>query len=339
MDERTTQRINREGTAAKDARALLRRRLITTTLFFCALLLVAYVSYGTLKQPPTHFPLKTPIKIEEGSTLSAAAKTLKRAGAIRSPSVFTHTIKTRFEDRPIQAGTYYFTEVLDAEGVASALVDGTSMLPPLQIVIPEGLRIDQIDELVASQHDSISLGDFARAAGSGEGYLFPDTYYVPEEYTAAELVELMQETFFERLTEIESELASSPYEISDIITMASLLEREANSEESKKLVAGILWKRLENDMPLQVDAVFEYIYKRSAADLTSEDLLIDSPYNTYKNRGLPPTPIVNPGLESIRAALDPTASDYWYYITAPDGTFYYAKTFEEHKANIARYLR
>src|SRR5690606_7049327 len=119
-------------------------------------------------------------------------------------------------------------------------------------------------------------------------------YYVPEEYTAAELVELMQETFFERLTEIESELASSPYEISDIITMASLLEREANSEESKKLVAGILWKRLENDMPLQVDAVFEYIYKRSAADLTSEDLLIDSPYNTYKNRGLPPTPIVNP---------------------------------------------
>jgi len=124
-----------------------------------------------------------------------------------------------------------------------------------------------------------------------------------------------------------------------VINMASLLEREANTEESMKMVSGILQNRLAEGMRLQADASLEYVLNRPLGTLTAEDLEIDSPYNTYRYDGLPPTPIGNPGLTSIMAVLEPTPSDYFYYLTDEDGEFHYAKTFDEHRANIKRYLR
>ena len=120
--------------------------------------------------------------------------------------------------------------------------------------------------------------------------------------------------------------------------MASILEKEARKLETRKVIAGILWKRIEIGMPLQVDAVFGYIHATSTYSPTFEDLEVDSPYNTYTNRGLPPGPIGNPGLESIRAALEPTKTPYLYYLTGKDGFMYYAKTFDQHVAN-RRFLR
>ena len=124
----------------------------------------------------------------------------------------------------------------------------------------------------------------------------------------------------------------------EVIVLASILEREARSEESMRMVAGILLKRMEIDMPLQVDAPFEYFISKSSAFLTYSDLALESPYNTYLNTGLPPTPIANPGLKSIRAVLNPIESDYLFYLTAPGGEFHYSRTYEEHKYKKDLYL-
>jgi UPF0755 protein len=120
--------------------------------------------------------------------------------------------------------------------------------------------------------------------------------------------------------------------------MASILEREANNPEDMRIVAGILWNRLDIDMPLQVDAVFGYIRQENGYTPTAEDLQLDSPYNTYRNRGLPPTPISNPGLDALLAAVQPEETPYLYYLTGRDGKMYYGRTFEDHKRNRALYL-
>ena len=121
--------------------------------------------------------------------------------------------------------------------------------------------------------------------------------------------------------------------------MASILEEEARSFEDKQIVAGILWKRLDNDMALQVDAPFVYLLGKGSADLTLDDLKTDSPYNTYLYRGLTPTPISNPGLESLRAAVEPIASEHLFYLSDADGVMHYAEDFEQHKRNKELYLR
>jgi len=138
---------------------------------------------------------------------------------------------------------------------------------------------------------------------------------------------------------LRDQIASSSLTEEQVIIMASVIEREANSPESMGYVAGILQNRLAIGMYLQVDASIEYILNKTLAELVPEDLKIDSPYNTYTNPGLPPTPIGNPGMTSILAVLNPTPSNYLFYITGNDGTFYYARTFDEHRVNIARYLR
>lgn len=306
-------------------------------IFILSLSILTFISY--LHTPPHDFPVRTPIEITEGTTFIDATKILEEKGAVRSSLFLQIIAKIRFGDMLIKAETYYFEEPLDTTEVARAVSTGTHIIPPIRLTIQEGLRIDEIDTLVSENLPEVSSGEFTKAAGQNEGFLFPDTYYIPESFSAEDLVALMSKTFSEKMGTLQRELGKSPYSLSQIVTMASIIEREAKDTESKHLVSGILWKRYEIGMPLQVDAPFEYIYERSADTLTSEDLLIDSPYNTYKNTGLPPTPIVNPGIDSIKAALDPHESPYLYYITGSDGNFYYAETFEEHKQNIANHLK
>ena len=121
--------------------------------------------------------------------------------------------------------------------------------------------------------------------------------------------------------------------------MASIIEREAITPEARRIVSGILWKRIKMGMPLQVDATFAYVNGKNTYELTAEDLHIDSKYNTYEYKGLPPGPICNPGLDSIIATIEPTATPYLYYLSEKNGTMHYAKTFEEHKMNKVKYMR
>ena len=150
---------------------------------------------------------------------------------------------------------------------------------------------------------------------------------------------LLSNKYNEEIKLLETKISAQSLSLDEIIVLASIIEREANTPESKHLVSGILQNRLAEGMYLQVDASLEYVLDKPLSELTPEDLKIDSPYNTYLYKGLPPTPIGNPGLESIMAVLEPAQSDYFFYITDTDGEFYYAKNFEEHRKNVAKYLR
>ena len=173
-----------------------------------------------------------------------------------------------------------------------------------------------------------------------EGYLFPDTYEIFFEEGIEDIVRRMLDNFDRKLTlELKEEIASQKKSIFEIVTMASLIEKEVRTIEDKKIVSGILWKRLKSRMPLQVDATISYITGRKTTEITKEELKINSPYNTYKYKGLPLGPICNPGLESIKAAIYPKQSEYWFYLSTPEGETIFSKTLREHNEAITKYLR
>ena len=286
---------------------------------------------------PRDFEKHSDIVVREGSTLRDVAYSLKEQNAIRSPLLFQLTIYVLDGEERLQAGKYTFPQKPNVITLARALLSGEYQVPPRRIVIFEGMRVEQIGEIL--EHElGLDAEHFIEIAKPHEGYLFPETYFVPDAYTEEDVLQLLRSTFEEQMTEIEEELAASVLTLEEIVVLASILEREARSEESMRTVAGILLNRLEIGMPLQVDAAFEYYLDKSSLHLTYSDLKTDSPYNTYLYSGLPPTPIANPGMQAIRAVLNPIESDYYYYLTAPGGVFHYSRTFEEHRRNKALYL-
>jgi UPF0755 protein len=148
----------------------------------------------------------------------------------------------------------------------------------------------------------------------------------------------MSTIFDGEIGSIRKEIDVSGKSLKDIVTMASIVEREASSSNDRKIIAGILWKRLKTGMALQADATFFYVLATSTRALTLDNLKMDSPYNSYAHKGLPPTPIGSPGLDTILATLRPTATSYWFYLAGKDGVTHYAATLEGHNANSAKYL-
>jgi len=149
----------------------------------------------------------------------------------------------------------------------------------------------------------------------------------------------MEENFTAKTASIQKDAKKFNKTFQEILIMASILEKEVRTAEDRKIVAGILWKRIRTGMPLQVDAVFPYITQRKNRTITRDDLKIDSPYNTYINKGLPPGPIANPGLDTILAAINPKETKYLFYISDKKGIIRYASTLEEHNKNVDKYLR
>ncbi|MCX6791298.1 MAG: endolytic transglycosylase MltG [Candidatus Gribaldobacteria bacterium] len=167
-----------------------------------------------------------------------------------------------------------------------------------------------------------------------EGYIFPDTYDIRADASAVEIIQTTLHNFDNKLTpEIRKQIADQKKTYFEIITMASILEKEVMLYSDKQIVAGILWKRIEEGWPLQVDATLAYFTGRYSMELTKKDLATDSPYNTYKHKGLPKGPICNPGINSIKAAIDYHKTPYWFYMSKPDGTVLYSKTLAEQNAN------
>jgi len=181
-----------------------------------------------------------------------------------------------------------------------------------------------------------------------EGFFFPDTYKLNQRMKPEDIVRKFLNAFRDKVFALlETRFRESPRSILDIITIASMIEKESANSLDRRIISGILWKRLETDMPLQVDSSVIYAWKQinpswSLGDrlrLSSNDLKINSPYNTYLNKGLPPSPIGNPGLDAIRAALDPQESDYMYYLSLPDGRTFFSRTYDEHLALKAKYYK
>lgn len=207
------------------------------------------------------------------------------------------------------------------------------------VAIPEGYSVSKIGETF-ERLGIFSKEDFIKTAQKEEGYLFPDTYRFYKNAKPEDVILKMKENFNKKITkEILEEIKLSKRSLGQIIIMASLLEEEVGFMEDRKIVAGILWKRLDLGIGLGVDAALTYVLGKTSGELTVADLKLDSPYNTYRYRGLPPAPISNPGLDAILAALRPAPSPYFYYLTGKDGKARYAKTLDEHALNKFKYLR
>lgn len=293
-----------------------------------------YFGNNFYNAPPSDFPVATDIEIADGMTVREIADSLAEHSVVKSSIYLYALLLKKYDGTYVQAGTYTFERPMTATEVGSAITTGDYLSPALTITLPEGFRARDIYTFLPNDFESMSLTPFEEM----EGYLFPETYFISPDMGARELKELLVTTAVERHSEIIGNVSTTSLSTEEIIILASLIEREARDSKSKKMVSGILQNRLAIGMPLQVDAVFDYLLNKDSSELTRDDLAIDSPFNTYAHTGLPPHPISNPGEESIRAVLEPTKSNYLYYLTSRDGEFHYAKTFDEHKRNKAKYL-
>lgn len=285
---------------------------------------------------PKHLQSAVDVEIARGSSLNSAAQTLKDAGVIRSALAFQSLVLMEGGERDIVAGTYRFSEPEGSRRVAERLIRGEFNSDSLAITFPEGTTVKEMSHILARRFNDLDVEKFLELASPLEGFLFPDTYFFHNDVTPEEVIKRMQDTFSSRVSDISISDRLRGRTFEEIVNMASILEEEARDLESRQIISGILWKRLEDNFPLQVDAAFLYIDElegRNTYDLTKDDLAVDSPYNTYVNTGLPPTPITNPGLESMIAAANPIDSDYMFYLSDTKGNMYYAETFDDHVAN------
>lgn len=289
--------------------------------------------------------------VERGMGDEEIAKDLQKLGIIRNNYFFNFYVVVSLQHSNLKAGRYNLSSKMSIYQIAKKMMKGDAIKDI--IVIPEGWDVQDIgkylelknicnkDEFIKSANKDYSfefpvLSEKPKDV-SLEGYLFPDTYQISGTENCDDIVLIMLENFDKKLTqELRQQIVDQNKNIFEVITMASLLEKEVRSIEDKKIVSGILWKRLSVGMPLQLDATVNYVTGRSDPSVSIKATKIDSPYNTYMYKGLPKGPISNPGINSIIATLNPTKTEYWFYLT--DGITHFAKTGEEHAINKAKYL-
>lgn len=306
---------------------------MTVLLSLTVLILVLFA----IQAPYAQKELKLDVK--KGMSVFQITELAKEVHVVRSSLLLYAILHYAYNPRNIYAGTYSFKDGDTVFAVAKKIAQNDIDSQLIQLTIPEGTTRKEVARLAVSKNPNFDVQKFLEETVNQEGYLFPETYFVSPEFTEMELVSFFTKTYEEKIAPLRPLIAHSKFSEYQVLTLASLLERETNSGESMKVVAGILENRIAIGMALQVDASLEYILDKPLQKLTPSDLKIDSPYNTYLHNGLPPTPIGNPGLLAIEAILNPTKSSYFYYITDAQGTFHYAKTFEEHKQNVSTYLK
>lgn len=290
-----------------------------------------------MHMPPSDFPLGEVITIQTGASLQSIANDLRDSHVIKSPFFFRLAVTIQGGEKNLIAGDYLLDKKEGPVDLADRITQGKFHLYTFKATIPEGWSSKQIADYMKSNLVGFNKTKFLSLTKEKEGYLFPDTYFVSPTIKPEALIDLMSKNFDEKIKTVTA-LATSTHTLKEVIIMASILEEEARTTESRRIVAGILWKRLSLGMPLQVDSTFLYINGKTTYDLTADDLKINSPYNTYKYKGLPPGPISNPGLDAINAALSPIQTKYLYFLSSKSGDMYYATTFEQHKRNKELYL-
>jgi UPF0755 protein len=290
----------------------------------------------------------TTVVVPQGSTFGDVAAALRASGVLAQPLAFRLLAHFRNDEAEVQSGEYRFPAHQTTDEILQRLVRGEA--DAVWLTIPEGFTAVQIGERLAEH----GLGDapaFARYAAttsldvdgtrapSLEGYLFPDTYLLPRDAAPDRIAGILTNQFFRELpADAAARAQRFGLTVPQVITIASLIEREAKADDERALMAGVYYNRLRAGMPLQVDATIEYVFPEHHTVITRRDLAIRSPYNTYLNTGLPPTPIANPGKASIDAAFSPQPSRFLYYVYKGDGHHAFAATLEEHNANVAKYL-
>jgi len=283
------------------------------------------------------------IKIDEGDNLSIISRKLKEARIIQDRIGFKIMVIVLKKSTSLTHGWYRFELYENPREILKSLLKGKRLT--VRIKIPEGLKINQMiyalrrhkdtDINIARIDSLIRDTNFIRKLGiketTLEGYLFPDTYIFFKGEKAENVIERMVTRLFEILKPSqEFKIKSMTFNTHEILTIASMIEREAMTYREKPIIASVIYNRLEKNMPLQIDATVLYSLGYHKSRVLYKDLRIKSPYNTYRNRGLPPGPIASPGFQSIMAALHPAKTDYLYYVATGKGDHIFSETFEEH---------
>ncbi|MFC8450558.1 endolytic transglycosylase MltG [Kitasatospora sp. NPDC057223] len=289
------------------------------------------------------------ISVPQGAGLSQIANSLVRKGVVASSRAFTGAAAGNTAAGRIQPGTYTLHLKMSAASALAVLVDPANANG---LTIPEGWRGSQVyaaiddklklpkgtaQQTAQDQAGELGLPEFAK--GSPEGYLFPATYSVTGETTATDLLKEMVEQAgkdfaSDDIETVATNLGQTPY---GVLTVASLVQGEADNSEDMARVARVIYNRLAQKMPLQLDSTINYALGRSTLDTTVTDTRLDSPYNTYLHPGLPPTPISNPGRQALRAAMEPAQGDWLYFVTVKPGDTRFTDSLEQHGRNVAEF--
>lgn len=312
--------------------------LLLSLLAIAVLSVFLVIAYFYAFAAPPDFKKGTIVRVSMGDHVADIAKSLADAHVISSPDFFELVVRITGAGNRLQQGEYLFDVPQNVRTVVSRIARGDYGIVEERILIREGLSRKEIAGILKSKLPAFSVEEFMLITGDEEGYLFPDTYVFFKTATTGLVVSDMRKNFLSKTSSLKSETAAAGKDWSSIITVASLVELEGKTKEDRALIADIIYRRIEKNMPLQLDAPFLYFMNKASLQLTQEDLYTQSPYNTYRNKGLPPTPISNPGVDSIYAALHPTQNEYLYYLSDKEGLIHYAKTFEEHKLNKQKYL-
>jgi UPF0755 protein len=338
--------------------------IVYLILFILLLFSAAIFSFSVLLKPVSVLVDSEEVQsqrfvIPKGQAISIIGQRLQEENLIKNAYAFRFVVMRDDLASKIQAGSFDISPTMSVSEIAKHLTTGTE---DVWITILEGWRAEEIAESLANKDlDAFDKEEFLNLAKASEGMLYPDTYLIPREMTSQAIYNLLLNTFEKKVSqglwdEIEA-LESGEGNLSkkysatqiktfdQVLIMASLVEREAKTYEQMRRVAGILWNRIEIGMALQVDATLQYsngynkVQDKWWAVPSAQDKKINSPFNTYLNPGLPPKPICNPGLNAIKATLEPIESDALFYIHDSDGSMYYSSNLEGHNANINKYLR
>ncbi|WP_020615817.1 endolytic transglycosylase MltG [Paenibacillus daejeonensis] len=351
-----------------DARTYRRKRKNRITLIVISSILgvmligissVALYLWNGLRPAPTGEAVR--VEVARGSSPGRVAETLEKEGIIRNSFIFKYYLRLKDEGPAFKAGAYELHPGMELDAIIAKLNSGDTLLEDtIRFTVPEGYTVTQMAERLAAQglvdeerflEVAASQTMLAASVSAGkitvsdqmnqllEGYLFPETYELVKDSTEQDIITRMLTELDRKLQQLpegwEDELETLGVSFHEMMTIASMIEREVVLPEERPVVAGIIYNRLQDNMMLQIDATVQYALGRQKDRLFESDLLIESPYNTYQQTGLPPGPIASPSLAAIEAALYPEDTEYFFYVTKKDGTsgHYFSVTYNEHLRN------
>lgn len=328
---------------------------VAAAVFFCIFIVAAVLIFADPEPVKISHKdtteKKIHIKVSAGMTTAEIANQLSSKGVIASSLKFRFISRVRGYDGKMKPGTYIFTAGMTDEEVFEEILNGSKYL--VKFTIPEGFTVKEIAARL-EKLDLVDAEDFLMAAEkfqpyeymkrpenvvyAAEGFLFPETYAIESDYTIDEILELMAGEFNKRLTDkMRVKAKEMNLTVHDLITLASLIEKEVRYSEDRPIVAQIFLKRLKLEMPLQSDATLQYLMDTPKEDVSIDDTKIDSPYNTYQHTGLPPGPVANPGIAAIEAVLNPADTDYLYFVADRDGHNHYSYDYDDHLNLVNQY--
>ena len=322
----------------KRQRCFLRRGLLLASAVLY-LFLASVLVWGYLQtRAPQDFPVKdTYVLIPYGSSIDTAAHILKEKHIIKNEQIFR--LWTRYRYDTIKSGDYLFKKPESLWSVSRRLSKGKYGLDIVKILVKEGQTRRQIAKTLSDKMLRFNPDKFLLITKDKEGFLFPDTYHFLPNATEEAVAKTMLDNFNKKIAPYRNDIEKSKMTLSEIVTLASLVEREARNKKDRKMIAGVLLNRLRIGMPLQVDVTWFYTHGKGTPGITLRDLSDkDNPYNTYRHKGLPPTPIGSPGISSIDAVLHPIKSNYLFYLADKKGVTHYSRNYAEHQQKRQIYL-